>query len=79
MNKNKSKKHNLKRFNGRKDELDPRYIFSNTNTALLTEALKGEFDLEYLVKRELANRGFDSKGRWIGFIQARELFGIEKE
>ena len=73
------KRQDLKRFDSREDELDPRYIFSNTHTQLLTEALKGDFDLEYLVKRELANRGLSSKGRWIGFIQAKEYHQIEKE
>jgi hypothetical protein len=73
------KKQDLKRFDGRPDELDPRYIFSNTHTQLLTEALNGEYSVEYLVKRELASRGVDSRGRFIGFIQAREYHQIEKE
>lgn len=79
MTQKKRKKQDLKRFDGRKDELDPRFIFNGTYTQLLTEALKGDFDVNYLIRRELANRGFDGEGKWIGFKQAKELHKIEKE
>jgi len=79
MTQKKNKKQDLKRFDGRMDELDPRYLFNGTHTQLLTEALKGEFDIQYLVRRELANRGFSKEGKWIGFKQAKELHKIEEE
>jgi hypothetical protein len=73
----KNKSQGLQKFDGRSDELDPRYIFSMTATQLLTEALKGEFDIEYLVSRELANRGLDLEGKWIGFDKAKKLHQVK--
>ena len=76
MTKKVSKEQDLGKFDGREDELDPRYIFNMTATQLLTEALKGEFDITYLIKRQLANRGLDREGKWIGFDKAKELHQI---
>jgi hypothetical protein len=77
MKTKESNEKNLQRFDGRPDETDPRHIFSMTATQLLTEALKGEFSIEYLVRRELANRGVNQDGIWVGFPQAKELHHIK--
>ena len=78
MTKKKNEEQELKnKFDGREDELDPRYIFNMTATQLLTEALKGEFDITYLIKRQLANRGLDREGIWIGFDKAKKLHQIK--
>jgi hypothetical protein len=61
----------------RKDDENPGFVFSLTNTKVLTEALQGEFDLVYLVRRELANRGLDSKGKWVGFDEAKKIHRVE--
>jgi hypothetical protein len=63
-------------YANRKDDLNPRYIFALTATQLLTEALKGDFDIIYLIRRELANRGVDKNGVWVGFPKAEEIFKI---
>jgi hypothetical protein len=73
------KTNNVSRFDGRQDELDPRYLFSLTHSQLLVEALKGEFDIRYMVRRELANRGLDNEGKWIGFDKAKKLHEIEND
>jgi hypothetical protein len=73
----KGKEQNLKKFDDRKDELDPRHIFNMTSTQLLTEALREEFDINYMIRRELAKRGLDNEGKWIGFDKARQLHKIE--
>jgi len=73
----KNKPIDLKKYEDRPDELNPKFIFSLTATQLLTEALRGEFDLNYMVRRELANRGFDRDGKWIGFDKAKKLYGIQ--
>ena len=77
MTSNYSKEKQLKQFDGRADELDPRYIFNLTHTQLLVEALNGAFDLDYLAARQLANRGLDKKGVWVGFDKAKEIHGIK--
>jgi len=61
----------------RKDDENPGFVFSLTNTKVLTEALQGGFDLVYLVRRELANRGLDSKGKWVGFDEAKKLHRVD--
>jgi len=73
----KNKPIDLKKYDDRKDELHPKFIFSLTATQLLTEALKGEFDLLCLVRIELANRGFDRDGKWIGFDKAKKIHRIQ--
>lgn len=35
--------------------------------ALLTAAAQGKIDLNALAKQELANRGLDAEGKWVGF------------
>lgn len=60
-------------FENRKDDDNPSYIFSLTSNRLLSEAIKGDFDLIYLVRRELANRGLDSNGKWVGFEEAKKI------
>jgi hypothetical protein len=62
---------NLKKNFSQSDNLNPQFIFNSTETQLLIEALNGEYDLNYLVRKELANRGVDAKGLWIGFNEAK--------
>ena len=65
-------------YENRKDEDNPNYIFSMTSSKILAEAIRGDFDLIYLVRRELANRGHDSQGKWVGFDEAAKIHRIEK-
>lgn len=55
------------------DEKNPAYMFGMTHSALLVAAVRGEIDINQLVKDELANRGLNWKGEWIGFEDARLL------
>jgi len=64
-------------YANRKDDDNPSFIFSLTSSKLLAEAIEGDFDLIYLVRRELANRGQDSKGKWVGFEEAKRIHRIE--
>jgi len=64
-------------YANRKDDDNPAFIFSLTSSKLLAEAIEGDFDLIYLVRRELANRGQDSKGKWVGFDEAKRIHRIE--
>jgi len=48
------------------DYENPAFLFSVTATDLLTKIAKGEVDPVWLAKRELANRGCDLSGSWVG-------------
>jgi hypothetical protein len=38
---------------------------------VLTAVARGELDLNRVAREELANRGLDARGRWVGFQRAR--------
>jgi hypothetical protein len=42
-------------------------------TKLLVAALRRDIDLNAIARRELASRGLDRDGRWVGFEKAREI------
>lgn len=65
-------------FASRPDDVNPKYLFTQTATALLVEALRGDFDLKAFIRAELANRGQDDKGNWVGFEQAAKIHKIKK-
>lgn len=49
------------------DDKNPAYLFTGIHTELLIKALSGEINLQELAKKEMANRGLDHDGNWIGF------------
>jgi hypothetical protein len=49
------------------DDENPQFLFSTTKNTLLSMIAKGEIDPVLLAKQELAKRGCDEDGRWIGF------------
>jgi len=58
---------------GTRDELNPDFLFQGTATDLLLAAASGMIDPALLARRELANRGLDLDGQWVGFDRAREI------
>jgi len=60
------------------DDKNPFYLFQGTNTELLSRIVKGTLSATYLAKHELANRGFDADGKWVGFEQAAKIHGVTK-
>ncbi len=66
-----------KDYENRADDINPRFIFSLTATALLVEALRGDFDIKQLIRRELANRGLNTEGNWVGFDKAAKIHKIK--
>lgn len=52
------------------DAENPLFLFSGIPDKLLVMGLNKEFSFTELAKMELANRGFNIKGEWIGFDQA---------
>jgi hypothetical protein len=54
------------------EELDPRYTFQGTRSALLVRLVNGDIDPRALIVDELANRGLHpSTGQWVGFDVAK--------
>jgi hypothetical protein len=43
---------------------------------VLAAAARGEIDLNQLAREELAARGLDDKGIWVGFDRAKETHNI---
>jgi len=54
------------------DEENPAYLLSGVWTTLLVQIAKGEVDVEELAKKELANRGLNNNGNWVGFKMAAD-------
>lgn len=56
------------------DDENPDYMFSTTWTSLLVQAVNDKISLPTLARKELANRGLDHDGVWIGFDKAKQQF-----
>jgi len=54
-------------YEPKSDELNPKFLFQGTHTGLLIRCAGGDFDLVQMAKDELANRGLDLNGQWVGF------------
>ena len=61
-----------------KDEANPAFLYSVTATSLLLAIAHGLIDPIAAAKSELANRGLDQNGQWVGFDQARRIWGVTK-
>ncbi len=55
------------------DDVNPSYLFATTHTALLLAIGAGLIDPIRLARAELANRGLDQDGAWVGFPRARQI------
>ena len=58
------------------DEKNPNMMFQTIHTDLLVAAVRGKIDLNQLVKAELAGRGLDRDGVWVGFERAKEIMEL---
>ena len=45
-------------------------------TKVLAAAARGELDLNRLAREELASRGLDQNGVWVGFEQAAKIHNV---
>lgn len=45
-------------------------------TKVLAAAVRGELDLNHLAREELAARGLDQNGVWVGFEQATKIHNV---
>lgn len=46
-------------------------FIQTADTEVLAAVARGEIDLNLIAREELAGRGLDDQGRWVGFDQAR--------
>lgn len=46
------------------------------DTRFLLAIHHGDVDVGTLVRKELASRGLDGTGRWVGFAEAGEALGV---
>ena len=45
-------------------------------TKVLAAAARGELDLNLLAREELASRGLDTQGEWVGFDRAHQIHQV---
>jgi hypothetical protein len=60
------------------DDLNPAFVFALTPTPVLLAAARGELDLGRLAREQLAARGVDRGGNWVGFDAARVIHKVAK-
>ena len=53
------------------DEVNPTIAFQCMSSELISKFAKGEYDIDFYLRMELANRGLDINGKWIGFEAAK--------
>lgn len=59
------------------DDENPRYALQMIGSGALGSVSRGEDDLNQRAKVELASRGLDSNGKWLGFKEAAKHHGVE--
>lgn len=55
------------------DAENPLFVFNITGSLMLTMLAYGDIDPVEIAKMELANRGLDKEGKWVGFEEAEKL------
>ncbi len=56
------------------DDKNPKYMLQGVDTELIIGIIEGRIDPLQLAKDQLASRGLDMNGEWIGFAKAKEQF-----
>jgi len=49
------------------DNVNPAFLFSCIDAGMLVRVLAEGLDLQEMIKMELANRGLNTDGKWVGF------------
>lgn len=58
------------------DETNPDFLFQGTCTALLLLIADGAIDPVKAARQELADRGLNQNGEWVGFYEAKRTWGV---
>lgn len=61
------------------DDENPLFLFSLISSRLLAMGIKGEISFMQLAKMQLAARGENLKGEWVGFEKAEQLLPGRKQ
>jgi hypothetical protein len=61
-----------------RDATNPAFLYSVTAAPLLLAVAAGLIDPVALARRELASRGLDESGEWVGFDRARQIHGVAR-
>lgn len=65
-------------INEMKDEDNPQFLFHEAPNDLLVRLLKKKPDLFKFIENELAGRGYDKNGKWVGFDKVKYDTSIYK-
>jgi hypothetical protein len=60
------------------DATNPAFLYSVTSASLLLAIAASLIDPVALARRELASRGLDGDGAWVGFDRARQIHGVTR-
>jgi hypothetical protein len=61
-----------------RDITNPAYLFQQTATALLLAIAASLIDPVALAREQLASRGLDADGEWVGFDRAAQIHGVTR-
>jgi len=61
-------------FDKMADDSNPTYTFNMTDSKILSMIVNDQIDPKAMAWKELASRGLDHCGEWVGFDQARRIF-----
>jgi hypothetical protein len=59
------------------DHTNPRLLFQQTDQILLLAIAEGMIDPVRMAQWELASRGLDANGKWVGFAEAQRIHGAK--
>lgn len=64
-------------YNSGRFSVDEIGFIQTAPTAVLAAVARGEIDLNRIAREELAGRGQDTNGRWVGFERAAFIHGLK--
>ncbi len=65
----------MSKYSSGKLSQDELGFIRSASTVVLAAVVKGDIDLNLIAREELAARGMDRNGNWVGFDRAREQLG----
>jgi|TARA_Y100000310_G_scaffold69014_1_gene64360 predicted house-cleaning noncanonical NTP pyrophosphatase (MazG superfamily) len=58
------------------DDKNPEYMFNTMDTSLVVGIANKKIDAVKYAKKQLAGRGFDKRGKWVGFEKAKKIHRV---